>query len=385
MLAPLLSGGAVWVVPAEVALRPASLLALLQTKRGVGVNCVPSVWRMLLESLEPGDVTGLGSSVTAVIFGGDVLGEDLVRSTRAVLPRAQIWNLYGPTECTGNASGGQVIAGSGVTIGRAVANTRLYVLDAKLRPVPVGIAGELHIGGRCMARGYGRPAPTAERFIPDPFSPDPGARLYRTGDRVRWRSDGELEFLGRCDDQLKVHGVRVEPSEVAAALLGHPALQDVAVLSRDDRDGQPELVAYVVPRERQVPNDRELRRFLQDRVPAPMIPTLFVALDALPLTSRGKLDRKALPATACHIPDGSTYVAPRSPLEASLAKVWADIFGLERVGVHDDFYELGGHSLLATRIVVRAAETVGFEFPLRAIFETPTVAGLAEWAQRRGA
>ncbi|HEX8904635.1 MAG TPA: phosphopantetheine-binding protein, partial [Longimicrobiaceae bacterium] len=238
---------------------------------------------------------------------------------------------------------------------------------------PVGVPGELVIGGVPVARGYlGRPALTAEKFIPDPFGGRPGARLYRTGDKVRWRSDGVVEFLGRLDEQVKIRGFRIEPGEVAAALRRHLEVAECAVVAREDVPGSARLVAYVV-------GDAEpdaLREHLRRTLPEYMVPSAFVRLGALPLNPNGKLDRKALPAPD-FTPSEETYVAPRTPVEEALAEIWSDVLNVERVGVNDSFFELGGHSLLVMRVVSYVREIFGVELPLRTIFDAPTISQLA--------
>jgi acyl carrier protein len=247
-----------------------------------------------------------------------------------------------------------------------------------MEPAPVGVPGELYVGGAGVARGYGgRPELTAGRFVPDPFGGQPGARLYRTGDRARWLPRGELEFLGRADSQVKVRGFRIEPGEIEAALRSHPDVADAAAAAREDAPGERRIVAYVVAAEgTAAPGAAELRAHLRERVPEHMLPAAFVALEALPLTPSGKLDRRALPAPGAAAPERE-HVAPRNAAEELLARVFGEVLSLERVGVHDHFFELGGHSLLATRVVSRVREVFGVEVPLRALFELPTVAALA--------
>ena len=271
-------------------------------------------------------------------------------------------------------------AGADLPIGRPLPNTRIYVLDRQLHPVPVGVPGELYIGGDGLARGYlGRPGLTAERFVPDPFSAEPGARLYWTGDRARYLSDGNLEFLGRVDHQVKIRGFRLELGEVEAALADHPAVRECVVLAREDAPGHRRLVAYVVPVQPSVPSGRELRSFLQGRLPDHMVPSAFVLLDALPLTLNGKLDRRMLPAPDQTRPDlDEAFIGPRTPVEETIAGIWGEVLKVERVGVHDNFFELGGHSLLATQVIARVRAAFEVELALRALFEAPTVAGLAD-------
>ncbi|HEX8696632.1 MAG TPA: amino acid adenylation domain-containing protein [Longimicrobium sp.] len=305
------------------------------------------------------------------------------RWQRAARGRVRWLNGYGPTEATVTATfhetplDAPADAPADIPLGRPLANSRAYVLDAALRPVPAGVAGELCLGGAGVARGYlGRPGPTAAAFVPDPFAAEPGARMYRTGDRARWRDDGVLEFIGRADEQVKVRGHRVEPGEVEAALREHPAVHDAAVAAREDAPGAKRLVAYVVGRGGSAPSPDELRAHLLGRLPAHLVPSAFVALDALPLTPGGKVDRRALPAPEAPAGGGEGYVAPRGAVEEVLARVWAQVLGVERVGVHDNFFALGGDSILSIQVVSRAARE-GVRVTPRQVFEEQTVAALA--------
>ncbi|HEY0601977.1 MAG TPA: condensation domain-containing protein, partial [Herpetosiphonaceae bacterium] len=304
-------------------------------------------------------------------------------------------NGYGPTESTTFASWYEVETlpedTTTVPIGRPIANTTLYVLDAQMQPVPIGAPGELYIGGDGLARGYfRRPSLTAEKFVPNPFSGEnslepgtqPGARLYRTGDLVRALPDGTIVFLGRIDQQIKLRGFRVEIGEIEAVLSQHPAVRQALVLLREDLPGDRRLVAYLVAQPEQPIVVAEVRAFLLRQLPEYLVPAAFVVLDTLPLTPNGKLDRRALP-----LPDYSQtdtpVVAPRTPQETQIADIWAEVLGVAQVGVHDNFFALGGHSLLATQVITRIRETCQIELPLRALFETPTVAGLAEQIAQR--
>ncbi|HST60773.1 MAG TPA: phosphopantetheine-binding protein, partial [Longimicrobium sp.] len=258
-----------------------------------------------------------------------------------------------------------------VPIGRPVANTHVYVVDAGLRLQPAGVPGELLIGGAGVTRGYlDRPGLTADRFVPDAFSATPGARLYRTGDRARWRPDGTLAYLGRIDQQVKIRGFRIEPGEIESVLRRHPGVAECAVVAHAN-GGDTRLVAYVVG----AADADALRAHLHGAVPDYMVPSAFMALDALPLTPNGKLDRKALPAPEYAAARG--YVAPRTPLEEVLAELWGEVLNLEEVGVESSFFELGGHSLLVMRAVSRIREVLGVELPLRVFFDQGTVAGLS--------
>ncbi|HEX2081523.1 MAG TPA: amino acid adenylation domain-containing protein, partial [Longimicrobium sp.] len=322
---------------------------------------------------------GIPASVRTLNLGGEALPNELAQALYALGTVHRVGNLYGPTEDTTYSA--YSLAGRGadrVLIGRPVANTRAYVLDDGLRPVPVGVAGELYLAGGGLARGYAaRPELTAERFLPDPFG-EPGSRMYRVMDRVRWTAVGELEYFGRTDFQVKVRGFRIEPGEIEAALRGHPSVRDAVVVVREDAPGDRRLVAYVVADEgARAPDAAELRAHARVRLPEYMVPSAFVVLAALPRTPNGKLDRGALPAPDASAACGTEYAAPRTPTEARLAAVFAEVLGVPRAGIHDDFFTLGGHSLLATRVVSRVREAFGVELPLRALFEAPTVDRLA--------
>jgi hypothetical protein len=321
----------------------------------------------------------------ALLTGGDLLH----RAPENNLPFVFV-NNYGPTEYTVVATSGVVVPaleGAGTpTIGRAIANTCVYVLDRSMQPVPIGVVGELYIGGAGLARGYlRRPELTAERFIPDPFSNQPGGRLYKTGDLVRYRSDGSLDFIGRNDEQVKIRGFRIELGEIEAVLRQHSGVSDAAVITREDTPGEKRLVAYVVPEPEMPLTQGQLSHYLQARLPRYMIPAPMVTLEQLPLSPNGKLDRRALPAPeAERLDPEARYISPRNAVEEMLAGVWAEVLRVERVGVYDNFFALGGHSLLATQVVSRLRDTLAVEVPLRLLFEAPSVAALAEYLQQAG-
>ncbi|MFI1252229.1 amino acid adenylation domain-containing protein [Streptomyces netropsis] len=322
---------------------------------------------------------GQASRPRIIELGGEGCDQALWNDLRAVSGTVTV-NGYGPTEGTVYVSYATAADHERPTIGRPMGNNRVYVLDERLRPAPVGVVGELYLAGTGVARGYvGCPGLTAQRFVACPFGP-PGERMYRTGDLVRWHADGVLEYMGRADDQVKIRGFRIEPGEVEAVLAGHDAIGHVAVIVREDRPGDRRLVAYVVAgpdgEAGTAPDAAALRRFATERLPRHMVPSAFVFLDALPLTSRGKLDRRALPAPG----DGATAVrrAPRTVREELLCGLFGQILGVPAVGVDDDFFALGGHSMLATQLISRVRSVLGAELDIRTLFDAPTVADLAE-------
>ncbi|WP_432071309.1 amino acid adenylation domain-containing protein, partial [Streptomyces sp. AA1529] len=315
-----------------------------------------------------------------LILGGEALTAEALAQWRAAHRRVTVVNAYGPTETTVNCTEFRIgpkekLPAGAVPIGRPFWNMRAYVLDARLNPLPAGAVGELYISGAQLARGYlGRTGLTAERFVACPF--EPGARMYRTGDLARWRADGQLEYSGRADEQVKVRGFRIEPGEVAAALLDHPDVAQAAVVARGTEQEDTRLVGYVVPAAgHRSPDLAALRAHVADRLPEFMVPAAVVALDELPLTPNGKLDRQALPAPDFTALSGGR--APRTPQEELLCGLFAQVLGVERVTLDDSFFELGGHSLLATRLISRIRATLGAEVPIAAVFESPTVAGLS--------
>jgi amino acid adenylation domain-containing protein len=368
-----LTVGARCVIAADEVAKDGRRLADTLTRSGATVmQATPAGWQLLVEA------GWAGTPGLRAFCGGEALPSIL--ADQLLTRCGSLWNLYGPTETTIWSAVGPVRSGAPVGIGRPIANTRLYLLDRRLHPVPIGVAGELFIAGSGLARGYlNRPGLTAERFLPDPFSREPGARVYRTGDLMRYRADGSLEFLGRTDHQVKLRGFRIELGEIEAVLVQHPAVRQAVSLVREDAPGDKRLIAWVVPAPGKPPTIGELRGYLQRELPEHMLPSAVVLLDAIPLTPGFKLDRAALPE-----PDWGrlelveSYVAPRSPTEQALADLWAALLRVERVGVHDNFFELGGHSLLATLMMARVQAAAGVELPLRALFEDPTVQGMAQ-------
>ncbi|MEW6032839.1 MAG: amino acid adenylation domain-containing protein [Bacillota bacterium] len=367
------SRGCLYLADSERVLAGPDLVRLLSENRITVVTIPPSVLATLPEADFP--------DLRCVIVAGEACPPDVVATWA---PGRRFFNAYGPTETTVWATVAECASGEvKPPIGRAVPGVTVHLLDESLRPVPCGVVGELYIGGVGVARGYlGRPDLTAERFVPDPFSGRPGARLYRTGDLVREREDdGQLEYVGRVDHQVKIRGFRVELGEIEATLWEHPAVRSAVVDLRGEGDGARRLVAYVVPAPGEEPSPNSLRVFLRDRLPDYMVPSAFITLDRLPLLPSGKVDRRALPPPSRARPElDEPFVAPRTPAEEVMAAIWAEVLGLDEVGVNDDFFALGGDSLLATRIVARARQAFGAELPLASIFTRPSVARLADAA-----
>ena len=375
---PLTVGACVVMMRRHDTARIASLIA---ERKITAVCLVPSALRAFLEE----DLSAC-ARLRRVSTGGETLPVDLVERFFQCLD-AELHNGYGPTEATVAVTFWKCKASVGrssVPIGRPIANTRIYVLDARRQPVPIGVAGELYIGGDCLARGYlDQPELTAERFVADPFSAKAGARLYRTGDLARYLTDGNLEFLGRLDNQIKLRGFRIEPGEIETALAQHPAVRESVVVARDDPGFGRQLVAYVVCRGGAAPSARELRGFIGQRLPDYMVPSTFVTLAAMPLGRNGKIDRGALPPPGAPSEESPrSFAAPRTPIERQLAEIWAQVLGLERVGADDNFFELGGHSLAATQVISRMRRTHSLELSLRTFFETPTLSMMAAAARR---
>ncbi|HEX5760996.1 MAG TPA: amino acid adenylation domain-containing protein [Thermoanaerobaculia bacterium] len=379
---PLAAGAAVVMARPGGQRDPAYLAELALRERVTVANFVPTLLAAFLDEPALAGATAL----RRVIAGGEALPAELVERFHRNVPRAALHNHYGPTETAVNATAWPcaVDGPSPVPIGRPIANALTYVVEPAGEPAPSGVAGELWIGGAGVARGYcGRPDATAERFVPDPFSAAAGARLYRTGDRARWRPAGALEFLGRLDEQVKVRGVRIEPAEVEAALAAHPAVREVAVAVKTDGHGEKRLVAYVAPSSLSSPGpatdlSSDFRAFARERLPEAMVPSLFVTLEAFPVGPAGKLERRLLPEPVWD--QGAEVGAPavRDPVEELLAAVWSELLGVENAGPADHFFDLGGHSLLATRALARVRQLLGVELPLRTLFERPRLAELAE-------
>ncbi len=374
LLLPLICGAEVVIASREITGNGELLLALLRASGATVMQATPASWQMLLDAGWQPD-PGL-----RMLCGGEAFPRALANR----LGTGALWNMYGPTETTIWSAVSRVTPADGpVLIGSPIANTQLYVLDAAMHPVPVGVAGELYIGGAGLSRGYlGRPDLTAERFVPDPFSTTPGARLYRTGDEVRYRASGAIEFLGRLDHQVKVRGFRIELGEIEAVLNRHADIRGAVVLAREDATGDRQLVAYLVPHQPPTEDTEralvaDLRALLKAHLPAYMVPALFLVLESFPQTPNGKIDRKALPAPDTARPAGAAaYVAPRTPTEQTLAEIWQQVLGVERVGIHDNFFEIGGDSLKVVRVVARAGQ-LGVPITTKQCFQHQTIEQLA--------
>jgi amino acid adenylation domain-containing protein len=377
LLWPLISGARLVVARPGGHRDGAYLVQLIQSQRITTVHFVPSMLEVFLRESEVDRCTTLRQ----VVCSGEALSYEL-QQRFFDRSSAALHNLYGPTEASIEVTAWECSRDSHlsvVPIGRPIANTQIYILDPHLNPVPIGVAGELHIGGIGLARGYlNRRELTAEKFVANPFSDQPGARLYRTGDLARYLPDGNIEFLGRIDNQVKIRGFRIELGEIECVLAQHPAIQQAVLLAREDAPDDTRLVAYMVATAGSNPSASDLRSFLQNKLPDYMVPSAFVFLDSLPLSPSGKLDRKALPA-----PDHSrseledAFVAPRNPVEAILANIWAEVLNVEKVGIRDNFFNLGGHSLLATQVISRTRNAFSIEVPLHQMFDAPTIAEMA--------
>ncbi len=377
---PLTVGARIVLARREDAADGLRLRNLLSDSCASVMHATPATWRMLLA------VDWQGSRELKILCGGEALSEDLAKQLGQHC--VSLWNMYGPTETTVYSSAelyGRHSSGRTVPIGRPIANTQLYILDQQLQPVPIGVPGELHIGGDGLARGYwNRPELTAEKFIANPFAADTTSRIYKTGDLARYLPDGKIEFLGRMDHQVKIRGYRIETGEIEAVLARHRSIKESVVIARDGSLGSQRLVAYVVADAAPVPSANELRGFLAQTLPEYMVPAAFEFLDSLPLTPNGKLDRSALPAPGKGRPKlDETYAPPQTPLEELLAHIWADVLTLDQVGVHDNFFALGGDSLRAIQIIARLRKVLNKELFLSDIFSNGSIAKLADSLTQR--
>ena len=379
---PLVVGARVVLLSREDGMDGQKLAATIDAAGITIMQATPSTWRLLLEA------EWAGNQQLKILSGGEAISRDL--ADRLLAKSAAVWNMYGPTETTIWSTVYHLTgAKPQISIGKPIANTEIYILDAQLQPVPIGIPGELYIGGAGLARGYWqRPDLTSQKFIPHPFSPDPAARIYQTGDLARYLPDGKIECLGRADFQVKLRGFRIELGEIESLLCQHPTIAQATVIIREDLPGDRRLVAYLVANSQSLtaPIPSELRQFLQQKLPDYFLPSAMVILPALPLTPNGKIDRKSLPApdsASLHLQ--TSFVPPTTPTEITLAQIWIQVLRIVgtasplemQVGINDDFFELGGHSLLATQVISRARQAFPIDIPLQSLFEQPTIAGLA--------
>jgi amino acid adenylation domain-containing protein/thioester reductase-like protein len=387
---PLIVGARIVLVSHDVSTDGSQLLQHLTDSRATVMQATPATWRMLIAA------GWQGVSTLKILCGGEVLSRDL--ASQLLERGASLWNLYGPTETTIWSTLSKISTPDEiVTIGRPIANTQIYLLDKQLQPVPVGISGELYIGGAGLARGYlNQPELTSERFIPNPFLnlDEPGmvndksnlkighsSFIYKTGDLARYRPNGNIEYIGRVDNQVKIRGFRIELGEIETALRRHIAIREAVatVWSTEQHPDDKRLAAYFVTNQNPTPSSEDLRRFLKVQLPDHMIPSVFTRLEMIPLTPNGKVDRRTLPPPCPIQPElADLYVAPRNPAEQLLANIWAELLGVDRVGSDDNFFELGGHSLLATQVVFRVKEAFHVELPIRTFFENVTIARLAD-------
>jgi amino acid adenylation domain-containing protein len=367
----LVSGGKVVIGAKDLAANGEELAALLRRTGATVVHATPTTWRLLLEA----GFTGKGLKRA---IGAEPLPRELCQQLLDAEP--SLYNFYGPTETTVWSTWHHFAsAGEPIVVGRPIANTQVYILDQNMHPLPAGLYGEIYIAGDGVAHGYlNRPELTSERFVPNPFSGKPGAKMYRTGDLGRYLADGRIEFQGRADHQVKVRGYRIELGEIEAVIEKHPAVQQAVVIVREDVPADKRLVAYVCAKPGHEADDSVLRDWVNARLPEYMFPVAWVLMEKLPLSPNGKVDRRNLPAPEYLRSQAQSYSAPRSPDEEVIAGIWCEVLKFDRVGIHDNFFELGGHSLLATRVVARIRQALSVDLPVRSLFEEPTVAGLAE-------
>lgn len=375
---PLSLGASLEIVSRDVSSDGNQLLSKLASSGATVMQATPATWRMLLEA------GWQGHRRLKILCGGEAVSRELVN--QLLQKSGSLWNMYGPTETTIWSTISKVEPGQdAVSIGRPIANTQIFILDKVLQPVAVGVAGELHIGGDGLARGYlKRPELTAEKFIPNPFSQEPEARLYNTGDLVRYLPNGDIEFLARIDHQVKIRGFRIELGEIEVVLRQHRAVSEAVVVAREDAPGDKRLVAYVVARE-PAPTVSQLRNFLKEKLPEYMMPSAFVTIRAMPLTPNGKVNRRALPPPdQADLAANEKFAAPRDILESRLIKLWETVLGVRPIGVRHNFFELGGHSLLAVRLMHRIEQALGKTLPIATLFQAPTVAQLAAILRQEG-
>jgi amino acid adenylation domain-containing protein len=380
LFSSLLLGRTLHILSSELVPRPDLLLNWFEIHEGFGLYCVPTLWEEIIFFAEVRQKReGTPKGPECVYLSGEAIPQDLVARSFAIWPQIKIWNLYGPTEATANVSMDELSPCYPVSLGSPIPGTRMYLLGEDLNPVPIGTLGQLYVSGDGLARGYiNRSDLTADRFIPNPFSEKPGSRLYKTGDLARYRNDGSLEFLGRHDNQVQIRGFRVELEEIETVLRKHSAILKAIVAVKDVRGGK-HLVAYVVYQQSPYPTLKEIRTYLLKHLPGYMIPSVFVQMEDIPLLPNGKVKRNGLPAQSQIQPWlGYAYVAPQTQMQTLLEQIWTEVLGLERIGIHDNFFELGAHSLQIGRVIAKIQQHLCREVSLRSIFESPTIEALAE-------
>ncbi|HEY6122092.1 MAG TPA: non-ribosomal peptide synthetase, partial [Pyrinomonadaceae bacterium] len=382
---PLLKGVPLVIIPDEVVKDTQLFINTLSTNRVTRLVLVPSLLRGMLGTGE--DLSQQLRHLRYCVCSGETVSVELARSFREQIPCATLINLYGSSEVAADILCYEVYqpdrAGT-IPIGKAISNTNVYILDSNFQPTPLGVLGEICVGGEGLARGYLNAVKlTAEKFVAHPFSRVNGGRMFRTGDIGRYLPNGNIEYHGRRDHQVKVRGYRIELGEIEAHLATHPQVHQAVAITRESEPGNQQIVAYVIALT-EAPTDNELRAHLRSKLPDYMLPATFVLLDAFPLTSSGKVNRLALPPpTGAQLAAGKDFVAPRTDIEKELASIWIEVLRRERVGVNDNFFEIGGHSLLATQVISRVRKHFELELPLRSMFESPTVAGLATVVELR--
>lgn len=380
---PLIVGSKVVLASREVSIDGNKLLALLKESHSTVMQATPATWQLLLSA------GWQQRSRLKILCGGEALSQGLAHQ---LLSRASsLWNMYGPTEATVWATTYEVVSQSlidsqrpAILIGKPIDNTLTYILDRYLQPVPIGVRGELYIGGVCLARGYlNRPDLNHEKFIANPFSHDLSDRLYKTGDIAKYLPNGDIEYVSRVDSQIKVRGFRIELGEIEVSLAKHPLIRELAVVVREENLEDKRMVAYIVPHQNQSPTNNDLREFLSKRLPQYMIPSSFVILESLPLTPNGKLDRKALHLLDLSEPLNEGFIAPRDRVEQELANIWSKLLGRNSIGIYDNFFDLGGHSLLSMRLISEIEKTFDYQLPLKLLFQISTIAEIAESIRHR--
>ena len=385
MMAALLAGGQVQIIDEEIARDAETLLAGVQRLGITVLQTVPTLLGIMIDQQEQAGEQRLPlQKLRWMISNAEALPGAMCNQWARLYPQVPLLNAYGPTECSDDIAHYVVEQAHCAQwmyapLGSPLRNMKSYVLDGRMRQVPIGMTGEMYIGGVGVGRGYlNRPGLTAERFVPDPFSPEPGARLYRTGDSVRRLAGGQADFVGRLDNQVKLRGLRIELTEIEAVLNQHESVLRSVVIVREDEPGDQRLVAYVVGKHQVAVDTDELRSSLKGRLPEYMVPGAIVVLERMPLTVNEKIDRTALPRPERSIAEASSYVQPRHKLDEKVAAIWADALKVPRIGIHDNFFELGGHSLLATRIISRMRSELETDLTLRMLFENPTVAAMSD-------